>query len=240
MALPKRHSCDICCTWDWFCVNHLLSSVYCTKCSILITISVHSSLKSNPGPLCALSFYLRYTQSLGTAGRLIWEGTGKKTDEEMGGNWSCLTFWACSDTQREISLPSGEGWGPHPAPLQLVPGVLLRAPGWALQCILGSASAAGAITACVCQSWVILLWEGKNIHCKPQPEHHWSGRTAPRSQENEWFIKGSFDLCQGHIKHLLFFWLAGQTGHVDIRFSHLILHYLSHSERVSVSENVLG
>lgn len=159
---------------------------------------------------------------------------------------SCLTFWACSDTQREISLPSGEGWGgpilPHCSLSLHCPCLFLKPAGWGLQCmhLFSPVSAAGASSGCVCQSWVILLWEGKNIHCKPHPEHHWSGRTTRRNQENEWFIKGNFDPCHGCIKDLLSFWLAGETGHVDKCFSHLILHYLSHSERVSVFENVLS
>lgn len=132
----------------------------------------------------------------------------------MGGKRSCLTFWACSDAQREINLPSGEGWGgpilPHSSLSLHCPSLFLRPPGWGLQCIplFSSVSAAGAITGCVCQSWLILHWEGKNIHCKPHPEHHWSGRTTPRNQASEWFIRGSFDPCQGRIKHLLSFCLT--------------------------------
>lgn len=40
--------------WDWFCVNHLSSTEYCTKWSTLVTISVHCLLKCNSVPSPAL------------------------------------------------------------------------------------------------------------------------------------------------------------------------------------------
>lgn len=56
--------------------------------------------------------------------------------------------------------------------------------------------------------------------------------------------QSSFDPCQGLIKHLPYGWLCivlrDWSQGIDIHFSHLTLPYLSHSERVSVFENILG
>ena len=109
-----------------------------------------------------------------------------------------------------------------------------------------SVSAAGGITGCVCQSWAILHREGKNIHCKPHPEHHWSGRTTFRKQVNQMiYHKVVLTLARVLLNTFaLYGWLHVALKHwsqgIDIWFSHLTLHCLSHGERVSAFENILG